>query len=389
MHEQREGRVGGQPERRQRSNDDICEQNPGDASREREHETLGQQLAEQAHTSRADRESDGHFSRSGAGPGKQQARHVGARDGEHQRRQRQQQSGNDERRWRFLDAGPQLALRAEDTLAVRDREGSGKLAAEDIELGLCGGWIGTVTKTGSKGQVPRRAILERRDGCRTQAIGHRERHVDAMTHELVDAREGLGRHAHDDERQAVDANGRADNIRATSKVRPPRLVAQDDGRFASWDAGLAGRKPPSQHGLHAEHIEEAVAHEQAESQLRDGIVVPGHHEARRAEGDEALEGARRAAQVTEVGVRNLFGGTRSAPVRDGHDLGRPMDRHRPEEHGIREAEGRGVCADAEGEGEDGDQREPRVAHEQPKGVAHVLARAARATSYPTLRGSAP
>ena len=162
--------------------------------------------------------------------------------------------------------------------------------------------------------------------------------------------ETFGHDPDDRVRLAIQLQGPAEDVRRGAHLRVPEPVA-DDHHARSRNVLVRAEQPPLRR-LRAQDLEEARPHRGAE----DG---PGAAAAREREGTAAVHGhvlerRRSALPVVEVGRRqgeDLHagkGGLRRH-VEEAHEPVRLRERERTQEHGVQDAEYRGIGADAESE----------------------------------------
>jgi hypothetical protein len=184
----------------------------------------------------------------------------------------------------------------------------------------------------------------------------------------------LGHDADNRGRHVVDADRPAEDRRVGAVAQLPDAVAEDrDGRrsrLVVLREEIAAQERPLP--------------DQSEGVGRDvrPLVTLGHapfvaHVHRRAvERRQPAEALLRLAQVLEIEVRHAHvGAARHVPLRDRHDAIGIVERQAPDEDGVDEGEDRRVHADAEGERDHRDRREPPILDEQARREPQVLKQA--------------
>ncbi len=172
--------------------------------------------------------------------------------------------------------------------------------------------------------------------------------------------------ADDLERLVVTADDAADDIRRGGETVAPHGIADDHDAVIA--AGFVGIELPPERWRDAEHVEEIG---------RDAQPLRGA--ARFRERDVRLHVSGDAAEaVLVVREREVVGGRKRAVVilrRRAVQLDETFgvrEGQRPQQQGVEKAEHRRVEADAEREGEDGDERKERLARQRPDNVAQIL-----------------
>ena len=170
--------------------------------------------------------------------------------------------------------------------------------------------------------------------------------------------EAAGHHADDRVLLAAQQNLLAHDPRVRPKPPPPEPVAEHHHRYAG-PVVLVRDHAPERRG-HPEHGEEAAGHRLGLDLL--GLAVPGEHEAAVGHRGHVREHAALRLPVCVVGRGHVVAGQadlrcvledQHQPLRVGEGQGTHQDR-------IHEAEDRGRRSDAEGQGEDGENRRPRL-----------------------------
>ena len=166
---------------------------------------------------------------------------------------------------------------------------------------------------------------------------------------------------------AVERKGFSDRRRAGAVGALPEAVAEHgDGRAAA-DV-VRGLQQAAGGGREAEAAEEAAAHPGAGNPPRLAARREVEHRlAAAGTGEGAGEEVFAVAQL----LPDRVGEDVVVVHRDLHQLFRMSDRERAQHHGVDQAEDRRVGADAEGEREDGDQREAGAPAQHARRVAQI------------------
>ena len=171
----------------------------------------------------------------------------------------------------------------------------------------------------------------------------------------------------------VDADGAADDVRRATKLPLPEIEA-DDHRARSSEPVVLRPKGATQDRHHAscrEHVAGALAHPDPH---RLGIARLGRHrDGPRCVGRYVLEARRALLPVEEISRRNRhprLAGPEIALVQRGQPL-RRLERKRPQQQRVHDAENRGTRANAERQRDDHQQGEPRPFRERAQGKRHV------------------
>ena len=207
-------------------------------------------------------------------------------------------------------------------------------------------------------------------GKRARVVGRRQN----LKHSEVGARSHDADHG---ELLVIQTNRAAKDRRiAPERARPEALADHHDRRTAG--ACLLRRERSPRERTHAEHGQELVGHDQSLKSDRLAGVWRVVHLVAGKRGD--LFHALAALLVVEkVGQR------RRLARRAGVAIGLPhhgervdvLHRRRPQQHGIDDAEDRGIGADTERHGQQGDDGEGGIADEQPEGIPKILAKHGR------------
>lgn len=197
-------------------------------------------------------------------------------------------------------------------------------------------------------------------GERREKLGFPAGDLEAWGH---DADNGVGR--------AVERDGLSDDGGIAAEAVAPETVAEDD------DGGGAGVvflfiEDPAEEGLDAEqgeHVSGALHAIEA-----DRLAIAGKGVGPAAEGGHVAEGIGLGLPVRVVGGgRGVFGEAPGGGVLpDADELPRLGVGQGPEHDGVHDAEHSGGGADAEAEGEDGDERESGAFAEGPGGEQQIV-----------------
>ena len=185
---------------------------------------------------------------------------------------------------------------------------------------------------------------------------------------IVDARR---HHADDGVRLVVEPDGLANRIQPRAEALPPESIAdhRDAGRTGLF---VSSGKTPSECGLDVEHVEEVHVDNRARDAL--GAIEPGEREPGLTEGGQPGEAVVADAPVEKVGRRRVTVALSCLPVRvrDQHEIVGAREGQRPQQHGVDDAEDRGVGADADRNRQDREQKKARRPPEGARGVAEIL-----------------
>ena len=192
--------------------------------------------------------------------------------------------------------------------------------------------------------------------------------------EVVGTGESLRCDANHRERLARQADLAADDVRVGAELLRPGLVGQDDDGIAPGHAIFVGHERAPECWADVKDVEEVGTDREPICALRGFVASASEGDTHQVGRGESLEALRAVAQVGVIGIRDgvaayfacrQCGAHRHQPVRVWY-------RQRPKHQAICDAEHRGVRADANGDREDGDQREPRVLRQHPRPMPQVL-----------------
>jgi hypothetical protein len=177
-------------------------------------------------------------------------------------------------------------------------------------------------------------------------------------------------HAGDRERLIVHRDDPADCRRIGIESPPPQTVAQDHHPPAVRRVFVRS-EVAAQDGAYAERPKEIRRHTHAANPLR---LAVGDERGRPRSDERDLFEAVAAIAPVEIGrVSDVAcGSIRTAIADQGEPLRRRV-RERPQQHGIHDAEDRGVGADAKRERDERDPRERRSLPEQPRRIPDIAA----------------
>ena len=174
----------------------------------------------------------------------------------------------------------------------------------------------------------------------------------------------------------ADLNGLPEHCRIPAEAARPEAVA-DDGDRAVWTAParlgiVGGRQQSSVGGANTEQVEVGAGGVLTAHPLRH--AVDRHLEQPFVERRDTREEPVVIAEPLEAGIgRAVAAAGLPAGVVDEEQSLRVVDRQRLDQHGVDQAEDRGVGADPEPERQQGHQRERRRPPQQPECVADVAA----------------
>jgi hypothetical protein len=333
------------------------EQQGEPAPEDREQRALGEGLAHDAGPRRAERPPDRDLAVAGRGPGQEQAADVDAGDEEHDADRAQQ-----EHEAAAVVADHLLVERDEPQRPPRggrvvDRVLLAQAAREDLEPGprLVQGEPGLEPADRPR-QHPLGADGGHGERRRVEAGG--DEHVGVVLEALARVPELGGQHADHRVEVRVEPHRLAEHAGIGAVEPAPEAVA-DHRAFVETGAPIGPRERAAERGADAEHLEVAGAHAEGFDALgflaarEVGVDRPGH--------GHVGEHARALLQVFELGRGHPDVGEIEAGqvVLHGHELLRARVGERAQEHGVHDREERGVGADSDAEGEDGDGGEAR------------------------------
>ena len=166
-----------------------------------------------------------------------------------------------------------------------------------------------------------------------------------------------GEDADDGSRPAVERELFVDDVLIAAEAALPEAVAEEDGG-AGVAAFVVGSEVAAEDGLDAHDVEEVAGDLEGGDAFGAGGGGEGGHAARVER--HVSEGVRAGAPVAEVGVRDgeAANGLVGVGGPEGDDAIAVAEWEGLEEDGVRDAEDGGVGADAEGDGQGDEGREP-------------------------------
>ena len=172
----------------------------------------------------------------------------------------------------------------------------------------------------------------------------------------------------DGELTIVHRDHASDRGRIGTEPPAPEAVAEDDGLPAVGRV-LGGGEVAADCRLHAEHPEEVRRDPHAADPF--GFAVRDQRRDPRPDERHVLERVAALAPVEERRVADVAGRSGRAALADRDEPIGIRVRQRAEQHGVEDAEDRGVRADAERQRHERDGREAGRTPKQPRGVADV------------------
>jgi len=169
---------------------------------------------------------------------------------------------------------------------------------------------------------------------------------------------------------AVKADRAADNFGIAAKAFLPVTIAEDDNVASAGLIALTGEDEAADDGTNAQHCEE-VARDFGDDGTVGATVGPDADEVESEGGHVGEDGCLLVVQEIEIGSLVWFGGGAALHTDDDEVVG-VFDRERAEEEDVGETEDRSVGADAERQGEYGDEGEAGALAEHANGEADVL-----------------
>src|SRR5580693_3265204 len=193
----------------------------------------------------------------------------------------------------------------------------------------------------------------------------REWKIDVIGAEELEA---VREHTNDGVRSGVEIDGFAEHICGAAKTAAPQAVA-DDYRGCAASAVLVGAKGTAEMGVYSEKGKKPRGY----PARIEALGFAGTREGDRGAA-HTLDGFERMTLVTPVDeiLVGDAGIGKFALFSDQHNAGGIAKGKRAQQNGINDAEDCGVCADAEGEREDGDRREGRTFNQEAESVAKIL-----------------
>ncbi len=334
---------------------------PERAARQRQQNALREQLPHDPPARRAERRAYRHLLVTRRRAREQKVRDVGARDEQHEA----DRAEEDEQRRARLRPDQSLAQGDEAHAPVRVRVGVGlgESRGDAAQLLLRLRARHTFTDAADDREISTRTLTQLARLARQRRPDLRVGRVPELLRHDADH----GRAPAADERQLL-----TDDARVSAEAALPEPVTQNDGARPAR-AELFRRERAAERGRDAEQREEVFRDAHARDHLGQAARVERQAAAR--VGRQPLEGAALRAPVHEVRGRDAAHfGRAAAPVLgrgDDHALGR-VERQRPHQRRVHDAEDRRVDADAQPQRQHRDQRQPRPLQQRPHPVTQVL-----------------
>jgi hypothetical protein len=333
------------------------------AAGEPEHEALGQHQAHDPAAARPERAPQRELPLPRRPARQQQARHVGARDHQHE----------GDRAEHHQKRAPRLAHQvlpqvahdgARASVSIGIGLGDPRHDHADVGLGLPVAHAGLEARVAV--EVVRAPVLRRILEV-PGALRHRETRRNPELRVVREA-EPRRRHADHGIGLVVEQQRAPDHVGPRAEPRAPQRVADDHDVVAARSllvrAEAAAEPRPDAH-----HLEEVGRDDHALAPLR--LLALPQVEVDAAHGRHAGEDAVLRAQVDEVGRRHAA--DRASPLGpDDHQALVVEERQRTQQHGVDHVEDRDVRADAERKREDGDRAEAGVAAQHAQREGGVL-----------------
>ena len=172
-------------------------------------------------------------------------------------------------------------------------------------------------------------------------------------------------------RLVIEARALTDDVAPAAESLAPQRVA-DHGDARSAVHLVRGGERTAKHRLHAEHVEEVRVDHRSRQPVR--LIGGRERDARRAKAGETGEAVMARAPVEKVrrvgAVETLS--RQAIGAADQDEIAGARKRQRTQQHRVDHAEDGGVRADADGDRQDGEQRERRRATERAGGIAQIL-----------------
>src|SRR4029079_7677936 len=163
----------------------------------------------------------------------------------------------------------------------------------------------------------------------------------------------------------------SDHVRRAGKAVLPQAVADDgEGRCADARRFLRG-EDAAERGTNTEGVEVVVAYHLSDDEIRAAVDREMREEVRVRDETRERRRLRAIGEVVRIRARLVCRGIGLSTI-DVNELFGALDRQGPKENGVDDAEDGAVDADAEGEGQQGDDRERGRLAQTSRGVADVL-----------------
>ena len=318
---------------------------PNSPPHNREEHVLGQELPDQIPTSRTERGTHDDLALSRDAARQREIGEVGAADQQQEASRRDQQQKD--RSGLGVDQSLGVWLHHDAPALVRGREVVFDALADRVHVGARLRKRDAVFQPGKRNHPMEVARHVRR----------LERQRPPELHRCAVERARRRQDADDRVRLVVEKDRAVDDGRIRAELGDPHAVT-DDRHLVFAQLVLTGKKRPAQCRFGAKHLEVARGH-QAASELdwfgaagqRDRVAGLRRHEVEDGVVSLPVEEVQRRDAVALASRRLLHDADDAIGVRVGERL---------EQHRIHEAEDRRIGADADGQRQDGDGREPRA-----------------------------
>ena len=334
--------------------DDQVHAQQADAGREKgQDERLDEELSDDAGPAGAERRPQRELARTVRGAREKQDRDVAARD---QQQDERHALGDEEKR-------RQQARRRPDA-QPRERHRVGPDQPPIVRRVV----------TDADGRQLRARLASRRPFLEaavhphggTQAVGVVDGAPPQGQPELLPTRhrEARGHHAHDRRGDTADAERGADDVPTGAEARAP-VVVPDHHDLGRPDDLVRRREHASPRGRHPRQRERGRAHLRPARALRPAVVRDHVHVPEQRGPDEGERGEARPQRLVVAETQQLLRARLLVAAHHADDLVALIEGRRLVEDGVDEMVGGQARRDADAEGEDHHQREPRVLHEHP------------------------
>ena len=341
--------------------DDQVHAQQADTGREKgQDERLDEELSDDARPAGPERRPQRELARTVRGPREKQDRDVAARD---QQQDERHALGDEEKR-------RQQAGRRPDAQG-RERHRIGPNQPPIVRRRVV---------TDADGRQLRARLASRRPFLEaavhphrgTQAVGVVDGASPQGQPELLPTRhrEARGHHAHDRRGDAADAEGGADDVGTGAEPGAP-VVVSDHHDLGRPDDLVRGRQRASLRGRHSRQRERGRAHLRPARALRPTVVRDHVHLPEQRGPDEGERGEARPQRLVVAETQQLLRTRLLVAAHHADDLIALIEGRRLVEDGIEEMMGSQARRDADAEGEDHHQREPRMLHEHPDAELQV------------------
>ena len=364
--------VGRDRNRPQEPHAQVAEPNSRKSSGRGQQKAFGEKLPHQRASRGADRHANRDLLRAGRSTSERQVRHIGAGD--------QQDEAGDSKQCERQGAIDGIVFEARAYVAQhRDRAAAVRLGVlrreacrDGPQFGLRFGGADARPEAAQQDRapiLPRGEIVGARAGNRLLVRVHR--YIDVGIDKRLRPREILRCDADDREVGAVHANSFSKDRAVARVLAVPHVIADDRHRIPARDGVFVGAKAAAEQWPDTQSAEEIPAHAGVEAVLRKLVRVGGDSAEKEVITGQSLERFRAIAQVDVIGIGQA---PQSRAGRGRIDLDNPArirNRQRTEQYRIDIAEHRGVGPDAQGERNDGYEREAGRLRQGPDGKAEV------------------